>query len=84
MLRHTEALDCVFDSMVDRRCNLGQGTVSLVCSRATSASAEQHSMTLTVAIHGTVCTWLLAIALDFLPPALIAGSGDAPTLLHWH
>ena len=84
MPRHTEGLDCVSDSMVGHRCNLGHGIVSLVHSRATGAHFEQRHTILTVTVHGAVCTWLLPIALDFLPSAFIASSGHAPTLLHGH
>ena len=31
-----------------------------------------------------MCAWLFPVAFNFLPSAFIAGSGDAPTLLHWH
>ena len=52
--------------------------------RAAGSPPGQHCLILTVTIHRAVCTWLLPIALDFFPSALIAGSGHAPTLLHGH
>ena len=63
---------------------LREGIVSLVYPRGVSAPREQRFMSLTVTIYVAVCTWLLPIAFNFLPSALVAGSGDAPTLLHWH
>lgn len=70
--------------MVGHTCNLRQGLVSLMHLRAAGSPAEQHGLIRTVTIHRAMCTRLLSIALDFLPSALIAGSGHAPTLLHGH
>ena len=83
-LRHTEGADCVFDSMAGHRCNLRGETVSLIYVRGVSAPGEQRYASLTITIHVAVCTGLLPIAFDFLLSAFIAGSGHAPTLLHWH
>ena len=70
--------------MADHMYNLCGGLVSLLCPRGVSASREQRFVSLTITIYVAVCTWLLPIAFDFLPSAFVAGSGDAPTLLHWH
>ena len=63
--------------------NLREGIVSLVYPKGVSAPREQRFVSLTVTIYVAVCTWVLPVAFDFLPSAFVAGSGDAPTLLHW-